>query len=934
MRGLWGGVLLATAVGALMATKADAAASRHDEILAEVDSLRVKGRAESTLAAIDRALPEARALRDPDLLLDLHLRQGLLLVSIGAARRGEEVLRPVLAEARARRDSASVTAALRWLGVAVETQGRTDEAADLYREVLELAVLRRDQRHEGWARVGLAWHDLSRGRMSEALAGYRRAVSLFLESGDGRGEAWARVGLGAALARAGEAEEAREAYRSASSLAARVDYRMVQCLAENNLGALEYSIGDPALARSHFREAARLHREVGNIREVIIPAINLAICETELGQFDSAADSLLAMVALCRREGYRDLEAGVLVNLARLRVAQGRRREAMRLERSVLDRNPPALWHNQVDATIVLAESLVELDSCAAAVSLLEQALARPAAREDPPQRLQLERCLGQTLLAAGQPARATPSLRRAEALAHRLGRSTDRLRACVSLGQAHDALHQPDSARVEFERAARIWEAVRGLPSEPEWREQRGELGRLLCTDLARLLLEVGGVERAGGAPSPGADSRPSRVRVAYERAQAFKARTLFERMAGPLPAGHLEESWPGLTLDRLQREILREGELLLDFFVGPSVSLLFAVTRDSCRVVTLPGEQKLDPAARLYHDLLARPPAGQDVAAIRDAGMALGDGLLAPVDDLIADAGSVLVAADGSLNLLPFALLRFSSGMPREWTRVPSAAILARIRSRPTASGPPRVLALAAEQGPRGRLRGARREVEHLARRYRGVVPRILGDADSVRLDALTTGWSLLHLAGHAEVDDQHPWRSSIRLGQNRLRAASLSTARIPVRLAVLSSCETAQGRILSGEGVLGLSTALLGAGADCVVATLWPVDDQTCARLMKSFYARLAAGESVAASLREAQAAIRSDPGTAHPFYWAGYIAIGAGGEKVPLVRKTGPGRPVMAVAAALVLAALGGLVFRTRARRGDDPVIADREARPMG
>ncbi len=112
-----------------------------------------------------------------------------------------------------------------------------------------------------------------------------------------------------------------------------------------------------------------------------------------------------------------------------------------------------------------------------------------------------------------------------------------------------------------------------------------------------------------------------------------------------------------------------------------------------------------------------------------------------------------------------------------------------------------------------------------------------------------------------------------------------------RLPVRLVVLSSCASAVGRILSGEGVLGLSSAFISARSPAVVATLWPVDDATTVGFMETFYAELAAQENVATALRRAQARLRGDPATEHPFFWAGFVLVGDGDVRVSLEPRKG-------------------------------------------
>jgi CHAT domain-containing protein len=179
----------------------------------------------------------------------------------------------------------------------------------------------------------------------------------------------------------------------------------------------------------------------------------------------------------------------------------------------------------------------------------------------------------------------------------------------------------------------------------------------------------------------------------------------------------------------------------------------------------------------------------------------------------------------------------------------------------------------------------------------------------------------YKLLHLAAHANVNDQYPWQSSIRLAStgrvDRVSAADIATSRLRARLAVLAACESAGGRVLSGEGVLGLASAFISAGVPAVVATLWPVDDAQTARLMEHLYSGLAEGLNVATALQHARQSLRTAPGTRHPFFWAGYVLIGDGQIQVPLERRRPLSRIVPGVLAVGVFLSLL-LSFRSRRR----------------
>ncbi len=106
--------------------------------------------------------------------------------------------------------------------------------------------------------------------------------------------------------------------------------------------------------------------------------------------------------------------------------------------------------------------------------------------------------------------------------------------------------------------------------------------------------------------------------------------------------------------------------------------------------------------------------------------------------------------------------------------------------------------------------------------------------------------------------------------------LEAASLDLS--GTGLVVLSACETGLGEIQNGEGVYGLRRALSIAGAQSQVISLWKVADDATSDLMVELYRRLQGGTGRSAALRAAQLKLLADRNTAHPFFWAGFIASG--------------------------------------------------------
>ena len=93
------------------------------------------------------------------------------------------------------------------------------------------------------------------------------------------------------------------------------------------------------------------------------------------------------------------------------------------------------------------------------------------------------------------------------------------------------------------------------------------------------------------------------------------------------------------------------------------------------------------------------------------------------------------------------------------------------------------------------------------------------------------------------------------------------------------VLSGCQTALGKEIRGEGLLGLTRGFLYAGAPRVVASLWWIDDRATAALMSAFYRGLwSEGLRPAAALRKARLALARQHRFRDPSYWGAFVLQG--------------------------------------------------------
>ena len=95
----------------------------------------------------------------------------------------------------------------------------------------------------------------------------------------------------------------------------------------------------------------------------------------------------------------------------------------------------------------------------------------------------------------------------------------------------------------------------------------------------------------------------------------------------------------------------------------------------------------------------------------------------------------------------------------------------------------------------------------------------------------------------------------------------------------MVVLSACQTALGKDVLGEGLIGISRGFLYAGSQRIVASLWKVDDSATAEFMKLFYKNhLEKQMTAAAALRQAKIEMKKIPRYKSPFYWSAFTLLG--------------------------------------------------------
>ena len=185
----------------------------------------------------------------------------------------------------------------------------------------------------------------------------------------------------------------------------------------------------------------------------------------------------------------------------------------------------------------------------------------------------------------------------------------------------------------------------------------------------------------------------------------------------------------------------------------------------------------------------------------------------------------------------------------------------------------------------------------------------------------------YQIIHFATHGVVNSEHPELSAIVLAtvdQNGVRKNGLMSLYdiynldLSADLTVLSACQTALGKDIKGEGLVGLTHSFMSAGSKSVVASLWKVDDRATAHLMEDFYqSMLRKGIAPSTALRKAKLKMIENKRWSEPYYWAGFVFQGDYESRIEVQSNThlALGLALLAV----VLASLGLMLLLRRRRQ---------------
>jgi CHAT domain-containing protein len=837
-------------------------------------------------------------------------------------------------------DSAGEAAALAQIGDVLHGRGEFEDAKATYLQSLTLSTQLGDRRQIGELLNNIGVSDWRRGLLSDAMEYLDRALeqwrSLLLPAG----EAATLTNQGNLFFESGDYQRALDRYLSALKIFQAQPDASGEAYALNNIGVTYRALGDFDTALAYVSLSLPRFRAAGDVRgegRALVRLSQIQLARGDVRAAEAIAENALPVI---RRAEDPLAEADVFDLFGQIAGESGDKQRALSYHMRALTRyrasdsrlGEATALHNLGAVLRSLGETAKALEALTRALMMRHDAGLRDAQAETLYQIALVEWQAGNLLQArsrlraalaltedvrgrvAGQYSRTTYFAARQQYFASYI----------ELLMQLHARHRSGGFAREAFDTSER--KRARSLLDALE--ESRGDIRRGVDPALLgqereqRRRLNFWSYRLAALLDKKEAEDQAAHVRAEIrELLAAYRETQGRIRAASPRYAALI--SPPPLSVREVQHEVLDSQALLLRFFLGDHRSYVWLITQRSLRVVALPAKADIDGAAHRVYELVSRkrlPSNARDLfEEYQHAAQELSTMLLGPIAAHL-EGRRLLIVGDGALQLVPFAALpepgtRAPLIAGHEIVMLPSASTLAALRRQSQRRSPaPKAIAVLADpvyepNDPRVARRATAGSTGHGApsvarlpfsrfegKSILGLVPPEQGYAAfgfAASRDTATSpvlkDYRIVHFAAHAMPDHIHPELSGIVLSlidttgaprNGLLRLHDIYDASLRADLVVLSACQTAIGKDIPGEGVMGLARGFFAAGAARVVASQYKVDDEATAELMRAFYGAMLGPDRLApaAALRAAQLKLLAHPRWHDPYWWSAFVIMG--------------------------------------------------------
>jgi len=826
-----------------------------------------------------------------------------------------------------------------YLGYSFTDVSNTQQAANSYSQALALFDRVNDLRGQAQALTAIGHMHNANGERQTALEHYDRAAPLFRRTGDHIQEARVLNGMGFIYNKLGEPKRALEYYQQARRLFRESDYKRGESSTLFLIGQVELAMGDHAAALRDLQESLIITRSIGEQRVEAILLSEIVMARALSGDINGAFEASRQALALNRKVKDRYRESYTLSSIGYLQERTGAKQQALNsyndafaLSKAIGDRPGQSVMlfniarvlrdlgnldqaRSNTEEALAINESLrtkvsgdemralysatvhrlydfyvdllmrlsvshqdsgfvvkaFEASERGRARSLLEMlSEGRENIREGVDGALlkreqDLQRRIRESTAQRIQLAEDETSAKKVAELEKQLDElaaeyqqvqgliraSSPRYSALVqpvplSLPQVQQSVLDPETVLLEYslgEERSYVWAVTRDsiksfeLPARAQIESLSRRAYELLTTSNLSVKDET-------------VQQRQARIRLADDEFARTSA-TLSQMILGPV-AGELQ-----------QKRIVIVADGALQYLPFPALPSPVSLKTSTPAPLIVEHEIVMLPSASalwlMREELRGRQTAPKTIAILADA--------VFDKDDVRLLATTKTVSRNRSKNSPELTVANAQTRALRSFDGLGSG------------------------RGTFGRLPFSRREADAI----KSLIPEkdvmlALGFRASVATATSPelSQYRYVHFATHGLLNSEQPELSGILLSsydefgkrQNGfLQLHDVYNLKLSADLVVLSACETALGKDIRGEGLVGLTRGFMYAGVPRIVASLWNVDDAATAELMEMFYkAMLTEGKRPADALRTAQVHMWQTNQWSSPYYWAAFTLQG--------------------------------------------------------
>ncbi|MEG4252237.1 CHAT domain-containing tetratricopeptide repeat protein [Microcoleus sp. Pol10D4] len=842
---------------------------------------------------------------------------GLVYSGLGEKQKALEYYNQSLPLFRAVGNRRGEAVTLTSIGSVYSELGEKQKALEYYNQSLPLSRATGDRGGEATTltSIGGVYSDL--GEKQKALEYYSQSLPLFRALGDRGGEATTITNIGGVYSDLGEKQKALEYYSQSLSLSRATGDRRREATTLNNIGNVYSALGEKQKALEYLGQSLPLRRATGDRRGEAATLNNIGGVYSELGEQQKALEYYSQSLPLFRATGDRRGEALTLNNIGSVYLQLGEKQKALEYYSQSLPLSRATGDHSLEVVTLSnialvkrdqnnLTEALNNIESSLKIIENLRTKIASPELRTSYFATVQdyyefyidLLMQLHKTNPKSGYDTKALEASERSRA------------RSLLEL---------------LFESNANIREGI-----DPDLLQQEKSVQQQL-DDIEKQRIETISSPNPNQTKIGEIDSQRLALLQQYQQLQT-KIRTASPRYAA------LTQPQP-LTLPEIQKQILDENTILLQYSLGTNRSYLWVVTSTGVTSYELPKQVDIETAAKDFLETITSPIQRDIPQQVAQASANLGRVILQPAAAQLGNK-RLLIVPDGVLHYTPFQALTLvqtagqNTNVPliveHEIITLPSASTLAILRQNYGDRKPPsRNLAILADpvfspdderikgkitqattekleannlglnqslrasnrQWPPERLAFTRQEAQTISSLFPSASSSQILDFEASRTTATEgslANYQIVHFATHGLANSKNPELSGIvmsmvdekgNLVNGFLRLTDIFNLKLAANLVVLSACQSGMGQNVKGEGMVGLTRGFMYAGAQRVAVSLWNVDDEGTAVLMQKFYQKMVQQKlAPAAALRAAQMEMMQQEKWQSPYYWAAFTLQG--------------------------------------------------------